>query len=81
MTYERFSYLVGGLDYETQYRIDTEIARLTAYDHDADLDWELLFNREIQHTRRWHDPVWLAALEERLNCEKCREYNRARSRS
>ena len=46
MTYERFSYLISGLDWETQHRIDTEIARIRVGDYDLEhVDWELFLNQ------------------------------------
>ena len=48
MTYKRFSYLVSGLDWETQHRIDAEIARISVEDRDLEyVDWEALLNQHL----------------------------------
>ena len=48
MTERRFSYLVSGFDYETQGRIDVEIARARVYDYDLEyIDWQHQFDMII----------------------------------
>ena len=53
MTERRFSYLVSGFDYETQGRIDDEIARARVYDYDLEyIDWKHQFDRIIADVYR-----------------------------
>ena len=48
MTYKRFSYLVSGLDWETQHWIEIEIARIRVWDYDLEyVDWEALLNQHL----------------------------------
>ena len=53
MTEQRFSYLIAGLDIETQNEIDDEIARIRVYDYDLKyIDWQHQFDVVIMDIYR-----------------------------